>query len=75
MSKTSSAVKRRYNVKAYDVIQISVPKGTKKEIKAYADSIGESVNGLIKRLLAEEMSGKGVKKDDGNGIRSNSDVQ
>lgn len=58
MSKTSSAVKRRYNVKMYDVIQISVPKGAKDEIKAYADSIGESVSGLIKRLLAEEMSGK-----------------
>ena len=42
MSKTSSAVKRRYNQKAYDLYQMSMPKETmngvlNKFIKAYIE--------------------------------------
>lgn len=53
MSKTSSAVKNRYNDKAYDRINLTVPKGQKDIIKAHAESQGESVNGFIHRAIAE----------------------
>ena len=37
MGKTSSAVKDRYNAKAYDEIKIRVPKGQKDLIQAHAE--------------------------------------
>ncbi len=55
MTKTSSAVKRRYNEKAYDRLAITVPKGQKGAIEAFAQQQGESVNGLVNRLLRSEM--------------------
>lgn len=55
MSRTSSAVKNRYNDKAYDRINLIVPKGKKDIIKAYAESHGESVNAFINRAIDEAM--------------------
>ena len=55
MGKTSSVVKRKYNAKAYDRIEISVPKGRKQAVEAFAKEQGESVSGLISRLLQREM--------------------
>ena len=55
MSKTSSAVKNRYNEKAYDRINLTVPKGQKEVIKAHADTMSESVNEFIKRAIRTTM--------------------
>lgn len=56
MGKTSSVVKDRYNAKAYDEIKVRVEKGQKEEIKAHADMFDDgSVNGFIKRAIAETM--------------------
>lgn len=55
MGKTSAAVKNRYNLKAYDRINLTVPKGYKETISEKAKSNGESVNGYIKRLIDEDM--------------------
>ena len=55
MSKTSAAVKNRYNAKAYDRITVVVPKGQKDIIKAHAESKGESVNGFIQKAIAKAM--------------------
>ena len=55
MGKTSSAVKDRYNAKAYDEIKVRVDKGRKAEIKAHAEAQGESVNGFINRAIDETM--------------------
>lgn len=55
MGKTSSAVKDRYNAKAYDEIKVRVPKGQKTAIQAHAESRGESVNGFITRAIGETM--------------------
>lgn len=55
MSKTSAAVKNRYNAKAYDRIAVVVPKGQKEIIKAHAESKGESLNGFIQRAIEETM--------------------
>lgn len=54
-TKTSSAVKNRYNEKAYDRINLTVPKGDKERIKAAADKRGESVNAFIQRAIKAEM--------------------
>lgn len=57
----SDAQKRataKYNAKAYDRIEVKVAKGKKAEIKAYAESKGESVNGFINRVIDEAMSAK-----------------
>lgn len=42
-----------YIARAYDRINLTVPKGTKEEIKAHAEKNGESVNGFINRLIDE----------------------
>lgn len=55
MGKTSSAVKNRYNAKAYDEIKIRVPKGRKPEIKTHAGQRYESLNGFISRAITEQM--------------------
>ena len=55
MGKTSSAVKNRWNKKAYDQLGIRVPKGRKDDIEAFAASKGQSVNGYVNALIRESM--------------------
>ena len=43
----------RYNDKAYDRINIAIPKGRKDEIKAHAEAHGESVNAFVTRAIDE----------------------
>lgn len=53
--KTSSESINKYKKKAYDRLDLLVPKGDKERIKAHADSMGESVNGFVKRAINETM--------------------
>lgn len=55
MGKTSSAVKDRYNSKAYDDIRIRVPKGQKAVVQTHAEAKGLSTNGLVNELLKADM--------------------
>lgn len=55
MGKTSSSVKNKYNNKAYDRVNLTVPKGEKERIKSHADKMSESVNGFIYRAITETM--------------------
>lgn len=59
MGKTSSAVKDRYNAKAYDEIKVRVPKGQKDGIKSHAERRGESLNGFIQRAIEETIERDG----------------
>jgi len=62
-TKTSSAVKDKYNAKAYDEMKIRVIKGRKDEIQAHAAANGESLNGYVNRAISETMdreNGKGA---------------
>lgn len=52
-TKTSSAVKQKYNQKAYDRLAITIPKGRKETVEEYTEQKGVSVNGLVNRLLRE----------------------
>jgi len=54
-TKTSSAVKNRYNAKAYDQLPIRVPKGHKDIIQAAALLRGESLNSYVCRAITERM--------------------
>lgn len=54
---TSSAVKNRYNAKAYDRINLVVPKGQKDLIKTHAEARGESTNAFINRAINETIEG------------------
>ena len=47
MGRTSSAVKDRYNAKAYDEMKVRVAKGNKERIQAHAEAQGESLNAFI----------------------------
>lgn len=58
VNKYTEARKRaneKYNAKAYDRINIAIPKGEKEIIKAHAEKGGESMNGFIKRAIDETM--------------------
>lgn len=54
-SKAQQKAVNKYRKNNYDLIQLTMPKGRKAEIKAHADSRGESVNGFIKRAIDETM--------------------
>lgn len=54
MGKASTRAQNKYIAKAYDRINLTVPKGQKEEIKAHADLFdGGSVNGFINRAISE----------------------
>ena len=55
MGKTSAAVKNKWNDKAYDRINLTVPKGQKTLIQKHAASREESMNGFIQRAIKETM--------------------
>ena len=45
----------RYIAKAYDRINLTVPKGKKDTIKAHAESHGQSVNSFINEAIDEKL--------------------
>lgn len=55
MPKKQTEWTRAYNEKAYDRISVTIPKGRKQAVEAFAKSRGETVNGLINGLLQREM--------------------
>lgn len=58
VNKYTEARKRandKYNAKAYDRINIAIPKGDKEKIKTHAEQQGESLNGFVKRAIDETM--------------------
>ena len=50
------AANNRYAAKTYDRINLAVPKGQKEIIQQIAKSRGESVNGLICKLIQKEIA-------------------
>ncbi len=49
---------RKYNQEKCDSIRIRVRKGEKEQIAAFARAHGESMNGMIVRLIREKMEGR-----------------
>ena len=56
MGKTSSAVKDRWNAKAYDEIKLRVQKGQKDHIQNAAAAAGMSVNAYINAAIEEKIA-------------------
>lgn len=54
--KPQTKASMKYNLKTYDRIEITVPKGDKAEIQAHAKNKGVSVNQLIKELLDRDIN-------------------
>lgn len=53
--RTSAASKNKWMAKAYDRVNLTMPKGRKEVIQAHAEARGESVNGFINRAIDHEM--------------------
>ena len=49
--KASAASKNKWNAKAYDRINLVIPKGRRATLEACAAARGESVNGMINDVL------------------------
>lgn len=57
-SEAQNKASQRYQKKAYDTYLLRLYKGQKDQIQAYAEANGESLNGYINRLIAEDMGEK-----------------
>lgn len=53
--RTSAASRNKYNAKAYDRVNLVVPKGQKEQIQEYAQEHGMSLNGYINSLIKADM--------------------
>jgi len=58
-SKAHQRASNKWIAKAYDRINLTVPKGQKEVIQAHAAARGESVNGFIGRAITETMERDG----------------
>lgn len=54
-TKAGQRAVNKYMKENYDRINLTVYKGMKDEIKAHAETMGESVNGFINRAISETM--------------------
>ena len=55
VSKAQQRAVNKYMKEKYDRVNLTLPKGKKDEIKAIAESRGESVNAFINRLIDEAL--------------------
>lgn len=54
-SKAQQKATNKYIAKAYDRINLTIPKGQKDIIQAAAEKQGESLNGYIKKAIERRM--------------------
>lgn len=52
-SKAQQKAVAKYMANNYDEIKVRVSKGRKEEIKAHAESKGESLNGFVNRAISQ----------------------
>ena len=57
-SEAQNKASQKYQKKAYDTYLLRLYKGQKEQIQAHAEANGESLNGYITRLIAEDMGDK-----------------
>ena len=61
VSKARQKAQNKWIAKAYDRINLTVPKGKKDRIQAHAEAHSESVNGFIGRAISETMERDGAR--------------
>lgn len=54
-SKAQQKATNKYIAKAYDRVNLTLPKGRKAELQAHAEQRGESLNGFIGRAIDEQI--------------------
>ena len=59
VSKAQQRATNKYIAKAYDRVNLTLPKGRKDDVKAHAEQHGESLNGFIQRAIEETMERDG----------------
>lgn len=59
VSKAQQRATNKYIAKAYDRVNLTLPKGRKDEVKAHAEQRGESLNGFIQRAIEETIERDG----------------
>ena len=52
---TSTKYKNDFINKAYDRVNLTLPKGMKEEVRKHAESKGLSLNGYINKLIEQDM--------------------
>ena len=55
MGKASTRAQNKYIAKAYDRLNLILPKGRKAEIQSHATIQNESLNGFVNRAINEAM--------------------
>lgn len=60
ISKAQQKAVHKYVKANYDRQELTMPKGKKEQIKAHAESRGESVNAFINRAIDETMEREGA---------------
>lgn len=55
MGTARTRAQNKYITKAYDRVNLTMPKGRKDTVQAHAATRGESVNGFINRAISETM--------------------
>lgn len=65
-SKAHSKASNKYNAKNYERLAVLVYKGQREQIQAYAKEQGESLNGYINRLIAEDMGDRLTRPEKNN---------
>ena len=56
MGKAATKAQNKYIAKAYDRVNLTMPKGKKEDIQAHVAQRGESVNAFINRAIDEAMA-------------------
>ena len=57
MGTKATEYKNKFIEKAYDRVNLTMPKGQKETVRQFAESQGLSLNGYINKLIAENMNG------------------
>ena len=60
VSKAQQKAQNKWIAKAYDRVNLTLPKGQKEVVQAHAALHGESVNGFIGRAISEAMARDGT---------------
>lgn len=57
-TKAQQKAVNKYMTEKYDRVNLTMPKGKKERIKAYAESSGESLNSFINKAIDAAMHGE-----------------
>lgn len=69
VSKAQQRATNKYIAKAYDRVNLTLPKGRKEEVKAHAEQRGESLNGFIQRAIDETIQRDTQQQNESEGTK------